>query len=329
MSASALKSYIQRLGKRPTRLSRAEEKKLARRLRKGGDRAAARALVTAHLPLVVKIARDFRHLHSNFLELIQEGNLALIRAIHRYDPDRPVTVAAYVSSWVRTYIARFILANLAAGAAGFLVEGDDAASVSRDLHRSLRSWRTELGQDEDKDEDADGESSASPPELADPDLLTMALATEEDPAQAPDLVAEARQQQRRLEQVLPEFEQGLTPREREIFRARLFSDAPSTLTQKGADLGLSAERVRQIERDLTDRLRARLAADGPVGAQAPVRAIAPPRILPEPLVLLPDLLAPNTHHLPTGPISSIGDSRTRRSASRDDSELSAPVLRIA
>ena len=270
-SPSALTIYIRGLRARPTHLSRGEEKRLARRVRDAGDRAAARRLVTAHLPRVVKLARDFRHLHPNFLELIQEGNLALIRAIHRYDPERPVTLAAYVSSWVRTYIARYILANLTASR-GFVLEPDSADhddhavdpdggpegrawshDAQRLLRSSLRAWAADLD-----DDDAPDRGDA---ELGDPAQVMMAVLAGDDLVQAPDALMEARQEHDRLTAALPEFERGLTPRERDIFRSRLFSERPSTLMKKGAELGLSAERVRQIERALTDRLRAQL-ADG-------------------------------------------------------------------
>jgi len=216
MQPSALRSYIDWVRVSSPRLSRFEEKRLARRLRTSGDRVAARRLVTAHLPLVVRIARDFRHLNPNLLDLIQEGNLALILAVHRFDPDRQVSLAAYVASWVRTYIARL----------------GDAATVGDDA-----------------------------PELTDPTLATMALAIEDAAGPTPDVIVEQREDQARLEQVLPEFQRQLTSREREIFQSRLFSDRPSTLTQKGLDLGLSAERVRQIERELTERLRARFSSE--------------------------------------------------------------------
>ncbi len=173
-----------------------------------GTPIAARALVNAYLPLVVKIAREFRHLHGNRLELIQEGNLALTRAVHRYDPERCGSITAYVASWVRTYLERFVVANLRP------VENID---------------------------DTD-DHEASP---------------------APELQMEEQQDRTRLAAVLPAFEQRLTPREREIFRARLVSDEPSTLSRTGLELGLSAERIRQIERDLTDRLRAEVADDAP------------------------------------------------------------------
>lgn len=208
MPASALNHYLDRVRASARRLSPLEEKRLALRVQRSGDPAAARALVSAHLPLVVKIARDFRHLHGNLLELIQEGNLALTRAVHRYDPERCGTISAYVTSWVRTYLERFVVAN--------------------------------LGRNEDID---------------------VVDVTDDETAPPADLLMEEQQDRARLAAVLPAFEQRLTPREREIFRARLVSDEPSTLSRTGLELGLSAERIRQIERDLTDRLRAQIAAD--------------------------------------------------------------------
>ena len=208
MPASALNHYLDRVRASARRLSPPEEKRLAQRVQRTGDPAAARALVNAHLALVVKIARDFRHLHGNLLELIQEGNLALTRAVHRYDPERCGTISAYAASWVRTYLERFVVAN--------------------------------LGRNEDID---------------------VVDVTDDETAPPADLLMEEQQDRARLAAVLPAFEQRLTPREREIFRARLVSDEPSTLSRTGLELGLSAERIRQIERELTDRLRAQIADD--------------------------------------------------------------------
>jgi len=208
MPASALNHYLDRVRASARRLSPGEEKRLAQRVQSAGDPVAARALVNAHLPLVVKIAREFRHLHGNRLELIQEGNLALTRAVHRYDPERCGSLTAYVASWVRTYLERFVVADLA------------------------------------RLEDADG--------------IDVEIADDETAASGPDLLMEEQQDRARLDAVLPAFEQRLTPREREVFRARLVSDEPSTLSRTGLELGLSAERIRQIERDLTDRLRAQV-----------------------------------------------------------------------
>jgi RNA polymerase sigma factor (sigma-70 family) len=166
MSSSTLLTYLARVRRYP-KLSPGEEARLVQRLRATGDRAAARALVTAHLGQVVSIARGFRRLHPNLLELVQEGNLALIRAVHRYDPARRVTLAAYVASWVRTYIGRFVLANMAP-----VVETDISsmtAVIVRNLHESVRGWAADI------DEEDDGETAG----VDDPELTALALMAEE------------------------------------------------------------------------------------------------------------------------------------------------------
>ena len=248
MATSALSLYVARVRQHP-KLTRAEELQLVRRVRATGDRAAARTLVMANLHLVVQIASGFRRLHPNLLELVQEGNLALIRALRRYDPARPVTLSAYLSSWIRTYIGRFVLSNL-----GLVVESDRSSAlreVARNLHASVRVWEATLGNDDSDDQSAT--------EIEDPDLIAMALMAE-DSFEASDKVVEEREEGQMLRAALPEFERQLTAREREIFRARFAADTQATLAQTGAKLGLSAERVRQIERELTDRLRTRMAA---------------------------------------------------------------------
>jgi len=245
MSSSTLLTYLARVRRHP-KLTPAEEARLVQKLRATGDRAAARALVTAHLSQVVSIARGFRRLHPNVLELVQEGNLALIRAVHRYDPARRVTLTAYVASWVRTYIGRFVLANVAP-----VIETDISsmtAVIARNLHESVRGWAADI------DEDDGGDSAG----VDDPELTTVALVAEE--ALEPSELLEAREEEELLMAALPEFEREMTPRERDVFNARFVADAPRTLAQTGAKLGVSAERVRQIEEKLADRLRTKVAA---------------------------------------------------------------------
>ncbi len=204
--------------------------------------------MNAHLALVVSIARGFRRLHPNLLELVQEGNLALIRAVHRYDPARRVSLAAYVASWVRTYIGRFVLANLAP-----VVETDISsltAVLARNLHESVRGWAAGI------DEDDDSEVGA----VDDPELVAIALMAEE--SLEPSELLAAREEEELLMAALPEFEREMSPRERDVFHARFASESPSTLAQTGARLGVSAERVPQIEEKLASRLRSKVAARG-------------------------------------------------------------------
>ncbi len=245
MSSSTLLTYLARV-RQHRKLTPAEEAHLVEKLRATGDRGAARALVTAHLGLVVGIARGFRRLHPNLLELIQEGNLALIRAVHRYDPARRVSLTAYVASWVRTYVGRFVLANLAP-----VVETDISslrAVLARNLHESVRGWAADI----------DEEDGSDPGAVDDPDLVAIALMAEE--SLEPSELLEARENEEQLMAALPEFERELSPRERDVFTARFGSEPPKTLAQTGARLGVSAERVRQIEEKLADRLRTKVVA---------------------------------------------------------------------
>jgi len=245
MPSSTLGTYLARVRQHP-RLMPTEEARLVQRLRIDGDRAAARTLVTAHLALVVSIARGFRRLHPHLLELVQEGNLALIRAIHRYDPARRVTLTAYVASWVRTYIGRFVLANLAP-----IVETDISsltAVLARNLHESVRGWAAGIEEDDDNEMGA----------VDDPELVAIALMAEE--SLEPSELLAAREEEELLMATLPEFEREMSPRERDVFNARFASESPGTLAQTGARLGVSAERVRQIEEKLASRLRTKVAS---------------------------------------------------------------------
>ena len=191
MPSSSLVTYLARV-RQYSKLSAADEARLVGRLRTTGDRAAARALVTANLAHVVTIARGFRRLHPNLLELIQEGNLALIRAVHRYDPARRVTLSAYVAAWVRTYIGRFVLANMAP-----VIETDISslrAVLARNLHESVRGWAADI------DEDDGGDTVEI---IDDPELTSLALMAEET-SQPSDLL-EAREEEELLMAALPEF----------------------------------------------------------------------------------------------------------------------------
>src|SRR5262249_1942357 len=105
-----LKRYVQEISRYPF-LSAREERELAERYRKTGDREAARKLVTSHLRLVMKIAMEYRTAYGNLLDLIQEGNLGLMRAVKNFDPDKGARLSHYASWWIRSFILKHILDN--------------------------------------------------------------------------------------------------------------------------------------------------------------------------------------------------------------------------
>src|SRR4051795_7304024 len=102
--------YVEQIRRYPL-LDREEETRLARHFRETGDPDAARRLIGANLRLVVKIAHEYKKAAQSLLDLVQEGNLGLVQALRKYDPDRGVRLSSYAVFWVRAYMLRFILNN--------------------------------------------------------------------------------------------------------------------------------------------------------------------------------------------------------------------------
>ncbi len=105
--ADALTSYLRSLKDCPP-LPREEETRLARKFRDEGDEEAGHKLVQANLRAVVKIASRYQRADVGLIELIQEGNLGLLQAVNRFDPERGVRLVTYASWWIRAYVQRFL-----------------------------------------------------------------------------------------------------------------------------------------------------------------------------------------------------------------------------
>ena len=99
--------YLYEISKH-TVLSKEEEREVAERIRMH-DKEAEQALVVANLRLVVKIALDYYSYHLNILDLIQEGNVGLLRAVQKYDPERGTRFSTYASFWIRAYILKYLM----------------------------------------------------------------------------------------------------------------------------------------------------------------------------------------------------------------------------
>ena len=105
-----LKQYMLEVNRYPL-LDPEQELELAKRMREKGDVEAAKYLVSANLRLVVKIAYEYRSIYANLLDLIQEGNVGLMKAVSKYDPDKGAKLSYYASWWIRSYILKYILDN--------------------------------------------------------------------------------------------------------------------------------------------------------------------------------------------------------------------------
>lgn len=253
-------------------LAPAEEQELARRYRDSGDLDAAKRLVTANLLLVVKIAHEYRKAYHTLLDLIQEGNVGLMQAVRKFDPDRGVRLTTYSSWWIRAYILKFIMSNWRLVKIG-------TSQAERRLFYNLKRQREKLErlgfepgpkllaerlQVSERDVVAMGQRLGAQDASLD---APMHGGGDEDSGQrqrleilptsqpGPDRMAEQGEFQRVLREKLETFGATLEGRERTIFEERLLGEEPKTLADIGEKYGFTRERARQIEARLIKRLR--------------------------------------------------------------------------
>jgi len=249
-------------------ISREEEHELAVRWVEEGDVEAAKRLVLANLRLVVKIAMEYRRAWTNTLDLIQEGNLGLMQAVHRFDPYQGVKVSSYAAYWIRAYILKYIIDNIRMVRLGttraqrklFFRLNKEKRELERqgfEAEPRLLAERLEVSEHDVRDMEQ---------RLAESDLSLNAPAGFEDGSaefgdfignneqSVEDGVAEA-ELQRVFREKVHAFAETLDERDRRIAEERVLSEEPKTLQQLGEEFGLSRERVRQLEARLVARLR--------------------------------------------------------------------------
>ncbi len=249
-------------------LSREETEELAKRFNEEGDQDAAYKLVSSNLRLVVKVAMDFqKYWMTNFLDLIQEGNVGLVQAVKKFDPYRGVKFSYYAAYWIRAYILKFIMDNWRLVKIG-------TTQAQRKLFFSLNKERKLL------------ESQGYNPE---PKLLAQRLNVKESEViemsqrmdgaevslesplrddsddQQKDFIKDGgitieenfanNEIKERLAMVLDMLKPRLNAKEKAILGERLLNDEPLTLQTIADQFGISRERVRQIEANLLKKMR--------------------------------------------------------------------------
>ena len=268
-------AYMAEVRRHPL-LTREEEYDLAVRWVEGGDEDAARELVTSNLRLVVKIAHEYRRAYQNLLDLVQEGNVGLVKAVQKFDPYRGVKLSTYSGWWIRAYILKYILNNWRLVKIG-------TTQNQRKLFFNLRKQRDRLQAagidptperiakelDVSTKEVVEMERRLAAPDLSldaplqsdDGDGTRTRLDLIEDDVADPEDRVDAVEFKNLLQSKLRRFGADLEGRELEIFRDRLMSDEPVTLQDLGDRWGVSRERARQIEKRLVLRLRRYLQAE--------------------------------------------------------------------
>jgi RNA polymerase sigma-32 factor len=257
--ADPLKLYLMEIG-RYELLSREEERRLAARVMEKNDHEAAHRMVNANLRLVVKIAMDFqRYWTKNLLDLIQEGNLGLLRAVEKFDPYRGIKFSYYASFWIKAYILKFVMENWKLVKIGttqnqrklffkLAKERDHLLAQGLEPEPKLLAESLDVREDEVVEMTqrlGGGDVSIDAP------LVEGSTGNYRDilPAPGKELDQKVSDKQRReiFSTEIKRFRQGLFGREADIFDKRIMAENPKTLRQLGDKYGISRERVRQVE----------------------------------------------------------------------------------
>jgi RNA polymerase sigma-32 factor len=268
----SLDAYLERVSRIPV-LSREDERALADRFRSEGDLDAARELVLSHLRFVVHIARGYSGYGLPMGDLIQEGNVGLMKAVKRFDPSLNVRLVSFGVHWIRAEIHEYVLRNwrlvkIATTKAQrklffnlrrlkknlSWLTAEETAAVARDLGVSP-SEVTEM----EKRLAARDLSFDPAPEADDEELYSPAAylpAPDADPAEQVEDAESADDSSERLRGALSR----LDPRSRDIVQRRWTSEDKATLHELAGKYGVSAERIRQIESSALGKLRGMMAA---------------------------------------------------------------------
>lgn len=275
-ATSVLDIYCAEMGRYPL-LSVPEEQSLARAYRRKGDTRAAHKLITANLRFVVKIASEYRSYGFNKSDLIQEGNMGLVRAVQKFDPDMGIRFISYAVWWIRAYVQNFILRCYSLVKLG-------TTQAQRKLFFALARTRRELDRmSSGHGADSDGANSSKvaarlnvkPAEveemsqrMLERDLSLDAPMGEDGSSPHIDFVAgtlppaddvaSTAQEQVKTHNRVAEAIARLDERERYIIEQRLMRDEPATLREIGRHFNFSRERARQLESRAKEKLKREL-----------------------------------------------------------------------
>jgi RNA polymerase sigma-32 factor len=267
-------AYIQAVNRVPL-LSAAEEQHLAQRLREHNDLEAARTLVLSHLRLVVSIARNYLGYGLPHADLIQEGNIGLMKAVKRFDPSQNVRLVSYAMHWIKAEIHEYILRNWRMvkvattkaqrklffnlrshkhGTQAFTPDEIDG------LARELNVKREEVAEMETR---LSGGDIALEGQVEDGEESYAPIAYLADTHHEPTEILASRQMERLQGDGLSAALGTLDARSRRIIEARWLNvedngSGGSTLHDLAAEFGVSAERIRQIEASAMKKMRAAL-----------------------------------------------------------------------
>ena len=257
-----LTRYLEEIRQFPM-LEPQQEFMLAKSWREHGDRDAAHQLVTSHLRLVARIAMGYRGYGLPIGEVISEGNVGLMQAVKRFDPDKGFRLATYAMWWIRAAIQEYILRSWSLVKMGITaaqkklffnlrkIKGQLKALEEGDLRPDqVKQIATQLGVTEEDvvsmNRRLAGDSSLNAPVRNDAESGEWQDWLVDETVDQETALAESEERENRRG-MLSEALKGLNPRERRVFEARRLAEEPLTLEELSAEFGVSRERIRQIE----------------------------------------------------------------------------------
>ncbi|MGI5862595.1 MAG: RNA polymerase sigma factor RpoH [Myxococcales bacterium] len=274
-SSGSLAMYLSEINQFPL-LTQEQEQVLARRYRDEDDRRAAHTLITSNLRFVVKVAYEYRSYGIRMADLIQEGNIGLMKAVQKFDPDKGIRLISYAVWWIRAYIQNYILKSWSLVKLGTtqaqrklffslartkreiekLNGFEDGAPDARKIAKKLRVKPTEVTEMEQRMEGRDLSLDAP---MGDDGgnshvdfVVSKAIGQDEELGDREEQAIVTS----RVEVALSRLDQ----RERFIIEKRVMSDKPMTLKELGRHFGFSRERARQLEIRAKEKLKQELAA---------------------------------------------------------------------
>lgn len=268
----ALTRYLQEASRFPL-LSPEEEKELAKQVFDDKNPQAAQRLVQSNLRFVVKIAFEYARYGARILDLIQEGNVGLIRAVQEFNPYKDVRLTTYAVYWIRSYMQDFLLRNWSLVRVGttaaqkklfYRLKKEQEKFEREGMTPQAKLIAHDLGVSEAdvklmEERLAGGDVSISAP-VGDEEKSSLAL-TQRLPDEGPLASSQLEETEQALlfRKALDEFRTELDERELSIFQDRLLSDQPKTLLEIGERYGFTKERARQLEERVKKKLKEFLA----------------------------------------------------------------------
>jgi RNA polymerase sigma-32 factor len=271
---SSLESYVQAVNAVPM-LTLEREQELGRRLKQDGDLSAASGLVMSHLRLVVSVARNYMGYGLPQADLVQEGNIGLMKAVKRFDPERGVRLASFAIHWIKAEIHEYILRN-------WRMVKIATTKAQRKLFFNLRSMKTrsaaltpteirqvaqtlnvkesDVIEMEQRLQGGDVPLEPSPEDDGEEAVTPIAYLTS-DTSTGPAELFEHGQSESLKGEGLKRALQSLDERSRRIISARWLAESKAkTLHELAGEFGVSAERIRQIEAKAMQKMKKELAA---------------------------------------------------------------------